>query len=170
MQHMAIYLIVDGYNLIGVKGTMGRDLEAQRSRLIMSLTRYHEIKGYPIIVVFDGWGSDGSGANEQAFGAGVRVIFSRHGEKADAVIKRLALKLKSGCVVVSSDREVARYAESNNAVAVPAGEFDRRLHAALQSVSDGENEEPEPSPAVKRGNPRRLSKIERKRQRKLGRL
>jgi predicted RNA-binding protein with PIN domain len=167
---MATYLIVDGYNLIGVKGTMGRDLEAQRSRLVRDLTRYHEIKGYPVIVVFDGWGSDDFGGNEQVYGAGVRVIFSRHGEKADAVIKRLALKLKSGCVVVSSDREVARYAEAHNAVAVPAGEFDRRLHAALERGDDGENEEPEPVPAVKKGNPRRLSKIERKRQRKLTRL
>jgi hypothetical protein len=31
------------------------------------------------------------------------VIFSRHGEKADAVTEQLALKLKSGCVVISSD-------------------------------------------------------------------
>jgi predicted RNA-binding protein with PIN domain len=56
---MTTYLIVDGYNLIGNKGTMGR-FEAQRSKLIQDLTRYHEIKRYPIVVVFDGWGSDGS--------------------------------------------------------------------------------------------------------------
>ena len=166
---MATYLIVDGYNLVGVKGTMGRDLEAQRSKLILDLKRYHEIKGYPIVVVFDGWGSDSSQTSEQTDG-GVRVIFSRHGEKADAVIKRLALKLKSGCVVVSSDREVARYAEANDAVAVPAGEFDRRLRTALQSGSDQKEEEPESVPGVKKGNPRRLSKVERKRQRKLTRL
>ena len=166
---MATYLIVDGYNLIGNKGTMGRDLEAQRSKLVQDLTHYHEIKRYPIIVVFDGWGSDDSQPSEQNHG-GVRVIFSRHGEKADAVIKRLALKLKSGCVVVSSDREVARYAEANDAVAVPSGEFDRRLRAALQRGSDQEEEEHESVPGDKRGNPHRLSKVERKRQRKLGRL
>ena len=166
---MATYLIVDGYNLIGNKGTMGRDLEAQRSKLVQDLRRYHEIKNYPIIVVFDGWGSDASQPSEQTYG-GVRVIFSRHGEKADAVIKRLALKLKSGCVVVSSDREVARYAESHDAVAVPAGEFDRRLCVALHSGPDQEDEEPEPVPGDKKGNPRRLSKVERKRQRKLTRL
>ena len=144
-------------------------MEAQRSKLVQDLTRYHEIKGYPVVVVFDGWGSDGSQPNEQIYG-GVRVIFSRHGEKADAVIKRLAVKLKSGGIVGSSDCEVARYAEANNAVAVPAEEFDRRLRAALQSGPDEKEEEPVSPPAVKRGNPRRLSKVERKRQRKLGRL
>ena len=80
---MATYLIVDGYNLVGAKGTMGRDLEAQRSKLILDLERYHEIKGYPIVVVFDGWGADSFQINEQRH-EGVRVIFSRHGEKADA--------------------------------------------------------------------------------------
>ena len=166
---MATYLIIDGYNLIGMKGTMGRDLEAQRSKLIQDLTRYYEIKRYPIVVVFDGWGSDATQPSEQSYG-GVRVIFSRQGEKADAVIKRLALKLKSGCVVVSSDREVARYAEANDAVAVPSGEFDHRLRAALQNGSDQEEEEPAPASGDKKGNPRRLSKVERKRQRKLTRL
>lgn len=165
---MAIYLIIDGYNLIGIKGALGRELEAQRSKLIQDLKRYHEIKGYPIIVVFDGWGSDSFQINEQIHG-GVHVIFSRQGEKADAVIKRLACKLKSGCMVVSSDREVARYAESAEAVAVRAGEFDRRLQVALKGEPVKE-EEPEPVPGVKRGNPHRLSKIERKRQRKLARL
>lgn len=165
---MATYLIIDGYNLIGIKGTMGRDLEAQRSKLIQDLKRYHEIKGYPIIVVFDGWGSDSSEINEETHG-GVHVIFSRRGEKADAVIKRLAFKLKSGCVVVSSDREVARYAEANDAVAVRSGEFDRRLRMVLKGEPVKE-EEPESVPSAKRGNPRRLSKAERKRQRKLDRL
>jgi len=166
---MATYLIIDGYNLIGTKGTMGRDLEVQRSKLIQDLKRYHEIKGYPIIVVFDGWGSGSSEISEQTHG-GVHVIFSRQGEKADAVINRLASRLKSGCVVVSSDREVARDAEANDAVAVRAGEFDRRLRTALKSGPVLEEEEPESAPGAKKGNPRRLSKIERKRQRKLDRL
>ncbi len=166
---MATYLIIDGYNLVGIKGTMGRDLGAQRSKLIEDLKRYQEAKGYPIIVVFDGWGSDSSQIHEETHG-GVHVIFSRQGEKADAVIKRLAFRLKSGCVVVSSDREVARDAEANDAVVVRAGEFDRRLRMALKGSSVQEEEEPESVPSAKKGNPRRLSKVERKRQRKLARL
>src|SRR3990172_5127322 len=130
MAQMATYLIIDGYNLIGMKGTMGRELEVQRAGLIQDLRRYQEIKGYPVIVVFDGWGSGSSQIHEEVHG-GVHVIFSRQGESADAVIKRLAFKLKSGCVVVSSDREVARDAEAGGAVAGRAGEFDRRLRVAL---------------------------------------
>jgi uncharacterized protein len=170
---MATYLIIDGYNLIGLKGTMGRDLEAQRSRLIQDLKRYHEIKGHPTIVVFDGWGSDSSQISEHIHG-GVQVIFSRQGEKADAVIKRLAFKLKSSCVVVSSDRDVASYAETNDAVAFRAGDFDRHLQMALKSGPADKEKEEElefvPSVKIKKGNPRRLSKVERKRQRKLDRL
>jgi len=165
---MATYLIVDGYNLIGMKGTMGRDLEAQRSKLILDLKRYHEIKGYPIVVVFDGWGSDSSQIGEQSY-RGLRVIFSRQGEKADDMIKRLAFKLKSACVVVSSDREVSRHAEACGAVSIRAGEFDQRLRKSLQSEFD-RIEESDSVPNVKHGNPRRLSKIERKRQRKLAKL
>jgi uncharacterized protein len=166
---MATYLIIDGYNLIGVKGTMGRELEAQRSKLIQDLKGYNEIKRYPVILVFDGWGSGFEQIHEETHG-GVHVIFSRHGEKADEVIKRLAFKLKSACVVVSSDREVARHAEACGAVSVRAGEFDRRLRVALKGETVQEEDAPESVPTAKRGNPRRLSKIERKRQRKLTRL
>jgi len=165
---MATYLIIDGYNLIGMKGGMGGALDIQRSKLIQVLKRYSEIKGYPILVVFDGWRSGLSQIQEETHG-GVHVIFSRHGEKADEIIKRLAFKLKSACVVVSSDREVSRHAESCGAVSIRAGEFDQRLEKSLRGEFD-RTEETDIVPNVRRGNPRRLSKIERKRQRKLAKL
>lgn len=168
---MAVHLIIDGYNLIGSeKGLTGR-LEGQRAHLIQQLRHYHDVKGYPITVVFDGWRS--GWINEVAERAGeITVIFSQQGEKADSVIARLAREMGSGCVVVTSDREVRRAAEASGAVAIYAGEFAARLKSLEREgfVKDEDAFEEEARDGKKRGNPRRLSKAERKRRERLKKL
>jgi predicted RNA-binding protein with PIN domain len=180
---MAFHIIIDGYNLIGAeKGLIG-NLEGKRNQLLKQLQEYQERKGFPITVVFDGWRSGWIREMEQRFG-GIRVIFSQQGEKADSVIQRLAREMGSGCVVVTSDREVRSAAEASGAVAIYSGEFSAKLknldREPLFEEDEGFkgkrlNDSSEVERVLKRvqekrGNPRRLSKTERKRRERLKKL
>ena len=84
-----IHLVIDGYNLLGVRGGLRGDIEARREALIRELVGYRQRKGYPLTVVFDGWRS-GHPVEHGEWREGIEVIFSRQGETADTVIKRLA--------------------------------------------------------------------------------
>ncbi len=169
---MAIRIIVDGYNFIGSEKGLRGDIEGRREELIGRLAHYRAVKGYAVTVVFDGWQSGWSsehGENRQ----GIEVVFSRHGEKADEVIVRMAEELGSASLVVSSDREVARFVRAAGGTAVSSGEFGARL--AQVGVGDPEgamkSEEETPAPRTeKKGNPRRLSKQERKKRLRLDKL
>jgi len=168
---MAIHIVIDGYNLIGSEKGLRGDLEGKRNQLIHQLRRYRESKGYPITVVFDGWRSGWCHEVEEKKG-GVTVIFSQLGEKADSVIQRLAREMGSGCVVVTSDREVRSAAEASEAVAVYSGEFSTKLRDLDKENFFEEEDERLRGLRVagKRGNPRRLSKRERKRRERLKKL
>lgn len=169
---MALHIVIDGYNLIGnEKGLVGK-LEGRRNELIRRLHNYQEIKGYEITVVFDGWRSGGVYEAEEKAGA-IRIIFSQQGEKADSVIERLAGEMGSGCIVVTSDREVRRAVEASGAVAIYAGEFSVKLKTLGREIFEEEDEAEEGGPVRgrdKRGNPRKLSKMERKRRERLKKL
>ena len=62
------------------------------------------------------------------------MVFSRHGEKADAVVIRMARDLGEGALVVSSDREVIDSSVSAGAVAVSSQEFEQRLGGYKDSI------------------------------------
>lgn len=164
-----MHILVDGYNLIGSDRGLTGNLELKRNQLIQKLRAYSEQKEYPVTVVFDGWRGGWGHESEQRTGA-IRVIFSRLGEKADEVIKRLAKELGSGCVVVTSDREIRNRVESYGAVSIYAGEFIARLETPGGEAFDEPPEEDEVKARDKKGNPRRLSKTERKRRERLKKL
>ncbi len=157
-------IIIDGYNLIGSDRGLRAELEHQRNWLVQRLSLYQEVKGHAVILVFDGWKS-GSLDEVSEMKQEVRIVFSRQGEKADSVIVRLARQKGSGCVVVTSDREVRRAVERFGAAAIYAGEFSQILrNLELSTETNGQQDERRSS---KKGNPNRLGKKERKR---LGRL
>jgi predicted RNA-binding protein with PIN domain len=167
-------IIVDGYNFIGRDKGLRGDLKGKRDGLIKSLSAYRRNKGFPVTVVFDG----GKSADGEEWGeriGGVEVLFSRHGESADEVICRMAEELREGCTVVSSDREVQQRVRQYGGIAIYSGEFEARLKAVLApSEPPAEKDDlPESDRArgsEKKGNPRRLSKAERRRQGRLKRL
>jgi predicted RNA-binding protein with PIN domain len=154
-------VIVDGYNLIGSEHGLTGPLEHKRSRLVQLLVRYQQIKGYRVTVVFDGWRSGSIHEVAQTI-SGVTVIYSQQGEKADRVITRIAHTKGSGCVVVSSDREISSEIEKFGAVAISAGDFGEILRQTEQPYSGEEYAEPDPR-ISKKGNPRRLGKSEKRR-------
>lgn len=170
---MALQIIVDGYNFIGNQKGLRGDIEGRREELIRLLARYQAVKGCSVTVVFDGersgWPDEHGEIRE-----GVHVVFSRHGESADLVISRMARELGNACIVVSSDREVARSTQRSGGVAITIGEFERRLWAAFshsgQEAPGEAREEPPAGTTQKGGNPRRLSKEERKKRLRLNKL
>src|SRR5215475_4149171 len=161
-------IIIDGYNVIGSDTGLTGNLEHRRNLLVERLAGYHRNKGHDITVVFDGWRS-GSIDEVQQKRDGICIVYSRFGEKADSVIVRLARKQGTGCVVVTSDREVISAVEHFGVVALYAGEFAEMLRNLREPFYD---QEPDYSQQriPKKGNPRRLSKKERRRQEKLKKL
>jgi hypothetical protein len=177
---MTSHLIIDGYNLLGARGQVGSvggsDPDSARERLLRDLAAYRQRKAYAITVVFDGW-RQSLGAEGHEHRAGVEVIFSRRGERADQVIQRLAADYGGACAVVSSDHEVRDSARHAGAIVIGASEFDARLHAALAAGSgagmklrDRDDEEPMKRPSDKKGNAKKLPKALRQRRRQLRRF
>ena len=171
---MPFHIVVDGYNVVGSEEGLRGDLEQKRNDLIREVTLYQERTGHALTTVFDGWRAGRREETREQVGA-VTVVFSRFGEKADAVIERLAREIGPTCIVVTSDRDLRRNVESTGAVAVYVGEFLAKMRtdpAAPDAVEDDEEYEAprRGTGGRKKGNPRRLSKAERVRRERLAKL
>src|SRR5918911_5722248 len=115
--------LIDGYNVIRRDAELAehdrRNLEEGRAALLRIVAGAARASGDPFTVVFDGARPHASAP----VGGQVRVVFSRPPETADDVLRRLASELRSGAVVVTSDRAVRDTAERAGAVAVTAEQF-----------------------------------------------
>jgi predicted RNA-binding protein with PIN domain len=121
-----------------------------REALIHQLASYKRARGHEITVVFDGWQSGNLTENQQ-WQRGILVIYSRRDERADEVIKRMARRFGNGAVVVTSDREVVRFAETAGATAVSSEEFDGRMGMAVVMEEKGVDTEEAERGIVRRG-------------------
>lgn len=168
-----MHLIIDGYNLLGARREMMSDPEAARERLLRDLASYHLRKKYPITVVFDGW-RQGLATEHHEHRAGVEVIYSRRGERADQVLQRLAAEYGRDCTIVSSDHEVQNVARAHGAFVVGAGTFQSRMELGARGAEPsagpwgqrGQDDAPA-RPREKKGNPKKLPKAVRRRNRQL---
>ena len=169
--HKAMHIIVDGYNLIRQSATFRhserKSLEEGRNALIRSLAGYRKLRGHRITVVFDGW-MGGSPREERDQAGGVEIIYSRLGEKADEVIKRLIEKGSEESLVITSDREIAVFATRRGKTAIASAEFDALLariasgSSAEDTRSATEGDDDDDRTGMKRKGPsRRLSKQKR---------
>ena len=177
-------LVIDGYNVLGCLGVRSTersdDGDRVREALIQRLSLYSQRKGYPVIVVFDAWrGSTGLEHHEHR--TGVQVVFTKRGERADQVIQRLAREYGRDCAVVSSDLEIIQTARAHGAFVMKSQEFQVKLkltgnqkavagksqpHSSRQQKL--EDEEPQGrGRSSKKGNPRKLPKAVRARNRQL---
>ena len=123
---MPTHLIVDGYNLLAGTGSLPEHLEAARETLVQDLAAYRHRKNHLVTVVFDGW-QQGLASEQREYRAGVQVIYSKRGERADQVIQRLAREYGTDCAVVSSDHEIMNAARAHGAFTMGAHEFAGRL-------------------------------------------
>ena len=161
-----MHLIIDGYNLIYagrlLPSATPHDLEKERDHLVDQLSSYRQTRPYPITVVFDGW-QGGWAAEKRERKKGIELIFSSLGEKADEVIKRLVREKGSGTVVVTSDREIARYAEKMDVAVIPSYQFKGKMEMSAFAMEKGiDEDETENRGAKQKGPSRRLSKKERR--------
>ena len=173
---MPKHLIIDGYNLLGLSSRaslgVGPEGEVFRETLLWELAGYRQRMGYPMTVVFDAWRRVG-GTQHYEHRAGLTVIFSRQGERADQVIQRIVRKYGEDCVVVSSDHEVMNVAHAHGALVIRSQEFLPKLRPPSascfqQSSVPKPDEEPSHSRGPKKkGNPRKLPKSVRNRIRSL---
>src|SRR5207247_10504027 len=102
---MPIHLIIDGYNLLGVRGGLRGDVEARREQLIRDLAGYRQRKGHPVTVVFDGWRA-GHPVEQVGWRGGIGVVYSRPGGRAAAGVKRLGGKDGWALAWVWAGREI----------------------------------------------------------------
>jgi predicted RNA-binding protein with PIN domain len=159
-------LIIDGYNLLHSARSLARlnsiELQWERDRLIQRLSTYRQVKSCGIIVVFDGW-QGGWVTEKRERKNEIELIFSRVGEKADEVIKRLIREKGSGAVVVTSDREIAKYAGRLSVPVIPSDQFQERLERfAFQPEKEIEVDDEEERGFKRKGPSRRPSKKERR--------
>ena len=176
---MAVHVVVDGYNLIRRSGSLSGEeelsLEHGREALIEKLRQYKRIKRHRITVVFDG-ADKLTLAEEKTQHKGIKIIYSRQSRTADSVIRKICRDQGENVVVVTSDGELASYAELCGSVVMASEEFEAKVemssYANLKGL-EGEDEGEGWSPAKgtsKRGPARRPSKKERKRRQKWKKL
>ena len=161
-----MHLIIDGYNLLHVTRSLTQlssiELQWERDRLIHQLSDYRQLKSYEITVVFDGW-QGGWRTEKKERKKGIELIFSKLGEKADEVIKRLVKEKGSGAIVITSDSEISRYAERMAAAVIPSDQFREKMERSVLKIAKDFEEEKEGEEGFKRKGPsRRLSKKEKR--------
>ena len=174
---MGIHIVIDGYNLIRQSPRFSeldrQDLQAGRDALVEALVAYKKVKAYRITVVFDGTAAF-TGMPRRDVHKGISLRYSSHGETADSVIKRMAENEKEKLMVVTSDQEIVRYAETMGATTIGSVEFENRLLMAQYMDLKGVDAEAEGGgwrPTTKKKGPsRRLTKRQRKMNKKRDKL
>ncbi len=123
------HLVVDGYNVTKT-GFPDLSLEKQRNRLLAGLSNLAARSGAEVTCCFDGAALEGRVPAASA--RGVRVLFSKAGETADELIRRLVRAEPEGrpVCVVSSDREVADGVRRSGARPLSSLALVRRLDRA----------------------------------------
>lgn len=166
-------LLIDGYNLLYAASLSSTPGEHETEELMEWLRAYKKQKGHTISVIFDGY-ERGMPLERRERIKGIGVIYSKLGEKADQVIERLVREWGGSCVVVTSDRMLADSVERDGAAVLGSEDFLQHLKMSesLEFEGEGEPEGPERGrlDTRKKGNPRRKSKKERARSRRLKKL
>ena len=173
---MSLHIIIDGYNLIRQSAEWSsldiRDIQLGREALLERLAAYRKIRHHQLTVVFDGAHSlPGTSIRETI--RGIRIRYSRAGELADDVIKRMAEVERERALVVTSDLDVARFARNSGCATIESRLFEEKLAMAMVSDKITDNDEKEAGwiPTTrKKGPSRKLSRKDRRNRIKTGKL
>jgi predicted RNA-binding protein with PIN domain len=165
---MSIHIIIDGYNLIRQSRSFSdfdrQDIQLGREALLDTLAAYKRIKHHKITVVFDGTNAPPLSQHENRV-KGIKVKFSRKGELADSVIKRMVSREREKALVVSSDMDVVSFAASKGAATIRSSDFEEKITMAAYMDIKGIEREGEGGwvPTTKKKGPsKRLSKRKRR--------
>ena len=175
---MPVHLIIDGYNLIRRSPSLSvldkQDLERGRGELVRRLARYKQVRSIPITVVFDGW-NQASLSGSSTMERGIRVVFSRRGQRADDVIVRRAREMGEKATIVTSDRQLQMEVQRYHATIIPSKDFEMKMEIATHASKKGTEQEDfsdqvERKGTRKRGPSRRLPKNIRRAKRRWDKL
>ncbi len=158
-------LLIDGYNLLHSGRTLVHlnaiELQWERERLVEKLAIYRQIRPFDILVVFDGW-QGGWVTEKREKKKGIDLIFSKAGEKADEVIKRIVREKGAGVTVITSDREISTYAERLSVPVIPSEQFQEKLKRINLGAGKSVEDEERTQGVKKKGPSRKLSKKEKR--------
>jgi uncharacterized protein len=173
---MSIHIIIDGYNLIRQSDTFSmidrRDIQLGREALLQTLIAYQKIKRHTITVVFDGTNAPSFSQRKHRV-QGITVKFSRIGEVADTVIKRMVSREKEKALVVSSDLDIVNFATARGAATISSSEFEEKMSQTLYMEIKGVESKEESGwvPTTKKKGPsKRLPKRKRRDRTKIRKL
>ena len=123
------HLLVDGYNLIKASPFFRHyeaiSLQRARQALVQALGGYARQHGARVTLFFDGNADQG----EQSHAGVVQVVFSQASLRADDLIMA-AVQQRHGAKdlrVISSDREIARFARHHRVKVTATGVFEQEL-------------------------------------------
>jgi len=121
-------------------------------------------------VVFDGIHS-GYLSRNQEMRDGVKIVFSKGGEEADYVLKEMVSEQGSGLTIVTSDRDITRFAEDRSAVVIPSAEFNELLdQCEYLDIKNGNEEDDYEEDRQKKGPAFKASKKDRKKKQRMKKL
>ena len=174
---MPLRIIIDGYNLIrqspALRSYDSVEIAKGREKLIEMLAHYRSLKKHPMLVVFDGW-QEGDFTEQRTREKGIDIIYSKRGEKADEVIKKLVSNSGEELVVVTSDREITHFCQSRRCEVIPSPSFEEKIEFSLLAHEKGlEEDDEKPLPPLstkKKGPSRKPPKSKRRSQRRLKKL
>ena len=174
---MPLRIIIDGYNLIRQSPTLrsydNLEIVKGREKLIEMLAPYRSLKRHPMLVVFDGW-QEGEFTEQRTREKGIDIIYSKRGEKADEVIKRLVSSSGEELIVVTSDREITHFCQCRRCEVISSPSFEEKIEFSLLAHEKGlEEEDEKPLPPLstkKKGPSRKPPKAKRRSQRRLKKL
>lgn len=165
---MSLHIIIDGYNLIRQSDRLSaldrQDMQRGRETLVDWLIAYRRIRHHRISVVFDGGNAPFFSQHRDRL-KGIEIRFSRPGETADSVIKRMASREREKALVVSSDREVVDFAESRGAATISSCGFEEKIGLAAQmdeTAADAAEDSGWNPTTRKKGPRKRLSRKKRR--------
>lgn len=135
------YTIIDGYNVIGQSAKLTQiakeSLEEARIALLLDIANYNARVADEMIVVFDAYDVK-THEREEVF-HGLKVVYSKEKETADAVIERLVYDLYEKHIttikVVTSDLSEQHTIFGSGALRIPSREFITHLQEEAESVA-----------------------------------
>ncbi|KKT24156.1 MAG: hypothetical protein UW09_C0001G0219 [candidate division TM6 bacterium GW2011_GWF2_43_87] len=121
-------IIIDAFNVLKA-GFGDREIgDIEIRHFLRRVVAYGTVKHHEMIVVFDGGSSSHS---TRCFDRGILVIHSGYRQRADDEVMRLLSQYPpDNVVVVSSDREIVRYAASHRVVSIGAEGFKKLMYEA----------------------------------------
>ncbi|MCE4957905.1 NYN domain-containing protein [Macrococcoides caseolyticum] len=165
------YTIIDGYNVIGqstrLKALAQTSLEEARIQLLLEIANYNARITDEMIVVFDAYDVK-THEREEVF-HGIRVVYSREKETADAVIERLVHEMFEKHIttikVVTSDLSEQHTIFGSGALRIPSREFINHLHEEQQNLANDmkrmDNNKPRTRIEIDEATKERLEKLRR---------